>query len=229
MSGTSTRRASSPTYALDASVMPLVVPTGPLRAPGSNGVAFATQCFIDELAHAAGRDPLQFRLDMLAATPIAMPAPASPNGPRPVGFDAERMRGVLELAAEKAGWGKTTLPRGTGMGIAFYFSHRGYFAEVVRAKVSRAGVLTVEKVWAAGDVGSDIINPSGAEAQVQGSILDGLAQALGQEITIERGRAVQSNFHEFPLLRIAQAPPIEVHFLTSDVPRRGSASPRCRR
>jgi isoquinoline 1-oxidoreductase beta subunit len=214
-----------PNYALDASVMPLGVPTGPLRAPGSNGVAFATQCFIDELAQAAGKDPLQFRLDMLATTPIAMPAPANPNGPRPAGFDAERMRGVLELVAEKAGWGKTKLPRGTGMGIAFYFSHRGYFAEVVQAKVSRAGVLTIEKVWAAGDVGSDIINPSGAEAQVQGSILDGLAQALGQEITIEKGAVVQSNFHDFPLIRMRQVPPVELHWRRTDFPPTGLGEP----
>jgi isoquinoline 1-oxidoreductase beta subunit len=111
------------------------------------------------------------------------------------------------------------------MGIAFYFSHRGYFAEVVRAKVSRAGVLTVEKVWAAGDVGSDIINPSGAEAQVQGSILDGLAQALGQEITIEKGAVVQSNFHDFPLLRMRQVPPVEVHWRRTDFPPTGLGEP----
>jgi isoquinoline 1-oxidoreductase beta subunit len=205
-----------PNYAVDASVMPLGVTTGPLRAPGSNGVAFATQCFLDELAHAAGKDPLQFRLDLLAAEPIPMPAPANPNGPRPITFDAQRMRGVLELVAEKSGWGKTTLPKGTGMGVAFYFSHRGYFAEVVRAKVSRAGVLTVEKVWAAGDVGSEIINPSGAENQVVGAVLDGLGQALGQEITIEGGAVKQSNFHDFPLLRMRQAPPVEVHWHKTD-------------
>jgi isoquinoline 1-oxidoreductase beta subunit len=111
------------------------------------------------------------------------------------------------------------------MGVAFYFSHRGYFAEVVRAKVSRAGVLTVEKVWAAGDVGSDIINPSGAEAQVQGSILDGLAQALGQEITIEKGAVVQSNFHDFPLLRMRQVPPVEVHWRRTDFPPTGLGEP----
>src|SRR2546423_12456149 len=94
-------------FALDASMMPLGVPTGALRAPGSNGIAFATQSFIDELAQAAGRDPVQFRLDLLASwKPDEAPAPPSPTGgPPPPSFDAARMRGVLELAAEKSGWG----------------------------------------------------------------------------------------------------------------------------
>ena len=210
-------------YALASSVMPIGVPTGALRAPGSNGIAFAAQSFIDELAHAAGRDPVQFRLDMLAAEQPA-PAPTG-TGPPPVLFDGARMRAVLELVAQKSGWGTRPLPRGTGMGVAFHFSHRGYFAEVVRASVSRAGKLKVEQVWAVGDIGSEIINPSNAENQAQGAVLDGLAQALGQEITIERGRTVQSNFHDFQLLRHAQAVPVELHFLKSVFPPTGLGEP----
>jgi isoquinoline 1-oxidoreductase beta subunit len=210
-------------YALAASVMPIGVPTGALRAPGSNGIAFAAQSFIDELAHAAGQDPVQFRFEMLAAEQPA-PAPTG-NGPQPVVFDGSRMRGVLTLVAEKSGWGKRALPRGTGMGVAFHFSHRGYFAEVVQASVSRAGKLKVEKVWVAGDVGNKIINPSNAENQVQGGVLDGIAQALGQEITIEKGRTVQSNFHDFALLRHTQAVPVEVHFLESTFPPTGLGEP----
>lgn len=217
-----------PNYALDASVMPLGVPTGALRAPTSNGVAFAVQSFIDELALAAGKDPVQFRLDLLAnLQPIQDPPP--PPGGRGRGnapsLDGQRMSGVLRLVAEKSGWGKTQLPRGTGMGVAFHFSHRGYFAEVVQATVGRDGVVRVDKVWVAGDVGSHIINPSNAENQVQGAVLDGIAEALAQEITIENGRAVQSNLRDFQLLRMRQAPPVEVHWNRTDFPPTGIGEP----
>jgi isoquinoline 1-oxidoreductase beta subunit len=127
-------------------------------------------------------------------------------------LDAGRMRGVLELVAEKSGWRGRRRERGRGLGIAFYHSHRGHFAEVVEVTVTRDGELAVEKVWVAGDVGSLILNPSGADQQVRGAVLDGIGEALAQEVTIESGRAVQSNFHDFPLLRLTQAPEVEVHF-----------------
>ncbi len=204
-----------PNFELGASLIPLGVPTGALRAPGSNGLAFAMQSFIDELAHAAGRDPLEFRLDLLAG---AMEGAA---------LDPARMRGVLELVAQKSGWkNRSRLPRGTGMGVAFHFSHRGHFAEVVQATVSRAGKVKVDRVWVAGDVGSQIVNPLNAENNVQGAVLDGLAEALGQEITIESGRVVQGNFGGFPLLRLAQTPAaVEVHFSLTDFPPTGMGEP----
>lgn len=204
-----------PNFSLGVSKMPLGVPTGALRAPTSNAMAFVMQSFVDELAHAAGKDPLAFRLELLAG--------AGAHGR--VAFDAERMKGVLELVAEKSGWGKKTLPQGTGMGVAFHFSHRGYFAEVVRASVSHAGELDVEQIWVAGDVGSQIINPSNAVNQVQGAALDGLAQALVQEVTIEAGRTAQSNFHNFKLLRMKQAPPVDVYFRRTDNPTTGLGEP----
>lgn len=220
-----------PDLLLERSTIPLGVPTGWLRAPGSNALAFVMQSFLDEVAHAAGRDTLDLLLELLAS-PVAPPAQptvaaegaaSAPRARR--GLDAARLRGVLELVAEKSGWRDRKLPKGTGMGIGCYYSHRGYFAEVVRARVSRAGALTVEQVWVAGDVGSQIINPNGAEQQVKGSVLDGLSEALGQEITIERGRVRQASFADFPLLRLRDVPPVEVHYRLSDHPPTGMGEP----
>jgi len=206
-----------------ASFIPSGVPTGPLRAPESNGLAFAFQSFIDELAHAAGRDPLQFRLDLLGE-PRILDSTDDRYGPQP-NFDTSRMRGVLQLVREKSGWNaRQQLPRGTGMGTAFYYSHMGYFAEVVQTTVGANGALRVDKVWVAADVGSHIINPTGAENQVQGAVIDGIGQALAR-INIENGRTAQSNFHDFAPLRINQAPPVEVHFRTTDNPPTGLGEP----
>ncbi|HWX78613.1 MAG TPA: molybdopterin cofactor-binding domain-containing protein [Steroidobacteraceae bacterium] len=198
---------------LGMTLMPLGVPTGPLRAPGSNALAFVFQSFIDEIAHAAGQDPLQYRIGLLGER-------------RVVGaFDSGRMIDVLALAGEKSGWGKRTVAKGSGMGVAFYYSHLGYFAEVVHATVGAGGRVTVDKVWVVGDVGSQIINPTSAENQVQGAALDGIGEALAQVITLRSGRVVQSNFDDFPLLRMNQAPPVEVHFLKTDHPPTGLGEP----
>jgi isoquinoline 1-oxidoreductase beta subunit len=206
-----------------ASFIPTGVPTGPLRAPESNGLAFAFQSFIDELAHAAGRDPLQFRLDLLGE-PRILDSKDDRYGPQP-DFDTGRMRGVLDLVREKSGWdSRRQLPPGTGMGTAFYYSHMGYLAEVVQATVGADGAVKVDKVWVAADVGSQIVNPIGAENQVQGAVLDGIGQAFAR-INIENGRTVQSNFHDFALLRITQAPPVEVHFRKTDNPPTGLGEP----
>jgi isoquinoline 1-oxidoreductase beta subunit len=202
-----------PHLELGISLMPLGVPTGPLRAPESNALAFVYQSFIDEIAHASAADPLQYRIDLLGER-------------RQVGaFDTGRMIDVLKLVREKSGWGKRTPLKGSGMGVAFYYSHLGYFAEVVHATSGAGAKITVDKVWVAGDVGSQIINPTGAENQVQGAALDGIGEALGQAITLNAGRVVQSNFNDFPLLRMNQAPPVEVHFLKTEYPPTGLGEP----
>jgi isoquinoline 1-oxidoreductase beta subunit len=203
---------------VEATLTPLGIPTGPMRAPRSNALSFVHQSFIDELAHAAGRDPLELHLELLGVPRLLGSTPQDL-------FDTGRMRGVLELVAEASGWGKTPLPPRTGMGIASYFSHRGYFAEVVRANVSEAGAVKVEKVWVAGDIGSQIINPTGALSQVEGSVIDGISQALALAVTFDKGRAVQTNFHEYPLLRMPAAPEVEVVFRKTDNPPTGLGEP----
>ncbi len=204
-------------YALYTSAQPLVIRTGSLRAPTSNAMAFVTQCFIDELAHAAGKDPVQFRRDLLSQTKAEPPAaPGGFGGFGGGGFKAERMRGVLDLVAEKSNWGKMKLPKGTAMGVAFHFSHQGYFAEVAEVAVTGKKVK-VNKVWVAADIGSTIINPGEAMNMAQGAIIDGMGALMEQEITVDKGKVVQGNFDTHPLLRISAAPSdIEVHFLKSN-------------
>jgi isoquinoline 1-oxidoreductase beta subunit len=209
-----------PNYAFNASLMPLGVPTGPLRAPITNGTSYVYQGFIDELAHAAKMDPLAFKLRLLAA-PRRMAEGATSDG-----FDAARMRGVLELVGRMSGWGTRRLPRATGMGVAFQFAHRGYFAEVIETTVDQNNRVKANKVWVAADIGRHVINPLNAVHQVQGSVIDGLSSAMAQATTIEQGRAVESNFHQHQLVRMAQAPKeIEVRFIETANPPTGLGEP----
>ena len=210
---------------VQASTMPLGLKTGALRAPGSNSIAWVMQSFLDELAHAAAKDPVQFRLDLLKNSNPAPAAPAAGRGnPRAMGLNPARMSAVIQLAAEKSGWGKRQLPKGTALGVAFHFSHRGYFAEVAEVAVNPNKKVRINKVWVAGDIGSQIINPSAAENQVQGAIVDGLSEMI-QEITLKEGRVVQSNFHQHPMMRMSQTPLVEVHFLKTNNPPTGLGEP----
>jgi isoquinoline 1-oxidoreductase beta subunit len=206
-----------PNYHAEQSTMNLGIRTGSMRAPGSNALAFVMQSFIDELAHAAGKDPVEFRLALLNSFQPQAPAAGGPGGGFGGGsMNPDRMKGVLQLVAEKSNWGKTKLPKNTGMGVAFHFSHQGYFAEVAEVSVINKK-LKVNKIWMAADVGRQIVNPSGAENICEGGMIDGISELMDQEITIENGRVVQSNFHQHKLIRMSQAPlQIETHFLKTD-------------
>jgi isoquinoline 1-oxidoreductase subunit beta len=201
------------------SMIPTVLNTGWLRAPEANTFCFATQSFLDEVALAAGTDLPTLMLTMLGER---REIPARNQGPS---FDTGRARDVIEKVVQISSWMEKPTQPGRAKGFAFYFSYRGYFAEVVEASVSGSEV-TVHKVWAAGDIGSQIVNPMGAENQVHGAVIDGLAQALaGQAIEFIDGVPQQSNFHDFPLARMPMTPEIEIAWVRSDNPPTGLGEP----
>lgn len=206
-----------------ATLMKSGIPMGWMRAPRSNGISFAIQSFVDELAFAAKKDPIQFRLDMLKFPLLKQLQ--EPSFYR-AEFVNERMRSVLLAVAERSEWGKRKLPKDTALGVAFYFCHRGYFAEVAEVRVTKDKGVRINKVWVVGDIGSQIINPGPAISMVQGAIIDGLSQVMGYEMTIEGGRAIQSNFHQYTPLRMSQSPrEIDVHFIKTANPPTGLGEP----
>ncbi len=198
-----------PNYRVDGSAMALGATTWWLRAPENNAFGFVMQGFIDELAHAAGQDPLAFRRTLLGNGHI-VGDPAKPSS-----FNGTRAKGVLDKVAAMAKWGRKLPPR-HGLGIAFHFSHLGYFANVVEVAVAKDGAVKIAKIWVAADVGRQIINPSGALHQVQGAVLDALGAAQGLNVTFRDGAVEQRNFGDYPILRMGDAPPVEVAFVLTD-------------
>jgi isoquinoline 1-oxidoreductase beta subunit len=218
-----------PAYALYTSAQPLTLRTGALRAPGDNAYCWVAQSFLDELAHAAGRDPLEFQLELLSnkQTPWSAGEHDAVGDHEPTGQSVlipERYKGVLELVAEKSGWAHRSNTPGHGMGIAAWFCHLGYFAEVADVSVDAQNSVTVHQIWAAGDIGSQIINPAAAESLAFGGIIEGMSH-MGQEITLVDGKIQQSNFHNHPVMRMRQAPKIEVYWRKTDYAPTGLGEP----
>ena len=205
-----------PNVHVTQSKLPLQIPTGPWRAPRSCAIAFPIQSFLHELSHAAGRDHLDFLLEVMGE-------PRWLKEGDEFSLNTARAIAVLTLAAQKAGWGRR-LPRGRGLGLAFHFSHAGHFAEVADVSVDGNRKLTVHRVVVAGDVGP-IVNLSGAENQCEGAVIDGFSTAMGLEVSYTRGRIDRGNFDRYPLLRMAYAPQVETHFIQSDFRPTGIGEP----
>jgi len=189
-------------------------PIGAWRGPGHNVSGFATEGFLNEVAAAAGADPLQFRLDLLGEDrdlPMLEWAPLKKDA----GISTRKMKGVLRLAAARADWG-AALPESWGRGIASYMTFGGYVAMVVDVSLDARRRLTVERVFAGVDCGL-VVNPAGARAQIESGINDGLSTALYQNVVIDGGRIMTENFDDIRLMRIGEAPrEIDVAFVDSD-------------
>lgn len=203
-------------FRLTRSMLPWKSPCGFWRAPGASVFAFPLQSFLHEMSVAAGRDHLQFLLDLLGEPRWLPPANRS-------ALNTGRAASVLKLAAEQAGWGRK-LPAGRAQGLAFYFSHAAHVAEVVELSVDADRHITVHEVTVACDVGP-IVNLNGAEAQAEGCIVDGLSAMHAQALTHEKGRVQETNFDRYPLLRIGSEPKVRAFFIQSDYPPSGLGEP----
>ena len=179
------------------------VPVGFWRSVGSSQNAYVPECFLDELAAAGGQDPVRLRLALLR--------------------DSPRHRGVLELAAERAGWDQPPA-EGRHRGVAVAESFGSFVAQIAEVSVSDGGQVRVHRVVCAVDCGR-VVNPDTIRAQMESGIVYGLTAALKSEISIERGRVAQGNFDSFPLLRMDEMPEVEVHIVPSDQPPGGVGEP----
>ena len=191
-----------PAMEVDYALVKTAVPVWFWRSVYPSQTAFGNECFLDELALAAHRDPVELRLELLVHDP--------------------RMTAVVKLAAERSGWG-TALPAGRGRGFACHMDALTRVAEVAEVSV-RAGRVRVERVVAAVDAGL-CVNPDIAAGQIEGGILFGLSAALYGEITVERGRVRERSFDDYPVLRIDETPVVEVHFARSETSPTGMGEP----
>jgi isoquinoline 1-oxidoreductase beta subunit len=187
------------------------------RAVPASFNPFVTESFLDELAHAAGKDPLDFRLENL------------PKGPRKLGrdtFDPARYRAVLELAAAKAGWRTRKLPKGWGRGIAAhaYLDCGTYVAQVAEVEAKGDGSIRVHRVVCAVDCGM-VLNPGNVKAQMEGGIAFGLSAAFYDEIKLKDGRVTADSFSDHPILLLPSMPKVEVHLVPSELPPGGVGEP----
>ncbi|MHA7128793.1 xanthine dehydrogenase family protein molybdopterin-binding subunit [Algoriphagus namhaensis] len=177
------------------------ISTGAWRAPRSNFIAGAEQSFLDEVAEAAGKDPIDLRLELFDR---AMKNPVGENND----YDAARYAGVLKLVREKSNWDQET--PGVYRGVSAYYCHNSYVAQVVDV-IKKDGEPVIQKVWCAVDCGI-VVNYEGAINQVEGGIIDGIGHAMYSQLTFKNGKPEQENFHQYELIRHTQAPEIEVFF-----------------
>jgi isoquinoline 1-oxidoreductase beta subunit len=216
-SGNSTREDNFPSGSVENLLIDSVehsspITTGAWRAPITNFLAFAEQAFIDEVANAAGKDPVAFRLALLQK------ARANPIGP--VKYDIDRMEGVIKMAADKAGWGKK---KEVSQGFSVYFSHRSYVAQVCDL-VMTAGKPVVKKITAVSDCGQ-VVNLSGARQQVMGGIVDGMGHAMFSKLSFKDGAVVQKNFDTYGLIRMRDIPEIDTYFVDNGIDPTGLGEP----
>ena len=188
------------------------ITTGPWRAPITNFLAYAEQSFLDEVATAAGKDPIAFRLELLDK------AKKSPAGD--IKYDIDRMRAVTELAAEKSNWGKKS---GVAQGFSLYFSHLSYVAQVGEVTMKQ-GKPELTKVIAAVDCGI-VINQSGARQQVMGGVVDGIGHAMYGKLTFDEGAPEQNNYNNYRMIRMSEIPEVEVHFVDNGIDPTGLGEP----
>ena len=204
-----------PNVAVEQSFVKSKTPTGAWRAPISNVYAFAEQSFIAELAHTAGQDHRDFLLNAIGDKGWIKEGDMA-------SLNTARARATIEAVTKAAGWGRK-LPEGHGLGLAFFLSHSGHIAEVAEVSVD-GKKITVHDVWVAADVGQ-VVNLSGLENQLQGSVVDGLSAMAAQRISIKNGAVVQSNYDSYPLLRMPQSPRVHVDVLNSGYRPTGAGEP----